>query len=228
MKSLKATGFSALIMVLALAAGCSRQPSQRAPDENTAGDQQLPFDRASDKKGISPTGALMPAAIPAGTPVTIRLQSSLSSAASRSGDSFEAVLDEPIIVEGQTVAPRGATVTGKVVDAKGSGHLQDPGYLRLTLTEISVNGKSLPMKTSSIFVKGGSHEKRNLEMIGGGAGGGALIGALAGGGKGALIGTAVGAAGGTGAAYATGKKDVGFAAERRLTFRLTQPLPVRS
>jgi len=47
---------------------------------------------------------------------------------------------------------------------------------------------------------------------------------LAGGGKGALIGSMIGAAGGTGTAYATGKKDVGFSSERRLTFRLTQPL----
>src|SRR2546422_3361093 len=227
MKCCKAKSLAALALALAMTVGCSRQPVQPGPDENAAGDQQLPFDRASDKKGISPTGSLMPAAIPAGTPITIRLQSSVSSAASHAGDSFEAVLDEPIIVQGQTVAPRGTTVTGKVVGAKASGRLQDPGYLRLTLTEISVNGKSMPMQTSSIFVKGGSHEKRNLEMIGGGAGAGALIGGLAGGGKGALIGTAVGAAGGTGVAYATGKKDVGFAAERRLTFRLTQPLPVR-
>ncbi|HLB87408.1 MAG TPA: hypothetical protein VJK29_07125 [Terriglobales bacterium] len=227
MKCCKAKSLAALALALAMTVGCSRQPVQQGSDENAAGDQQLPFDRASDKKGISPTGSLMPAAIPAGTPITIRLQSAVSSAASHAGDSFEAVLDEPIIVQGQTVAPRGTAVTGKVVDAKASGRLQDPGYLRLTLTDISVNGKSLPMQTSSIFVKGGSHEKRNLEMIGGGAGGGALIGALAGGGKGALIGSAVGAAGGTGVAYATGKKDVGFAAERRLTFRLTQPLPVR-
>jgi len=39
---------------------------------------------------------------------------------------------------------------------------------------------------------------------------------LAGGGKGALIGSVVGAAGGTGTAYATGKKEVSFGAERRL------------
>jgi hypothetical protein len=151
----------------------------------------------------------------------------LSSAASQSGDSFDAVLDEPIVIDGQTVAPRGAAVTGRVVAAKASGRLQDPGYLRLTLTSIEVNGKALPLQTSSIFAKGGSHEKRNLAMIGGGAGAGALIGGIAGGGKGALIGSAIGAAGGTGTAYATGKKDAGFSAERRLTFRLTQPVPVR-
>ncbi|MBZ5721538.1 MAG: hypothetical protein LAO03_14260 [Acidobacteriia bacterium] len=226
MKRWQTIGLGVLLLALIVSVGCARQPGVQAADEN-ATDQQLPFDRASDKGGISPTGSLMPAAIPAGTPVTVRLQTALSSEASHSGDSFEAVLDEPIIVQGQTVAPRGATVTGTVVAAKASGRLHDPGYLRLTLSAISLNGKSLPVQTSSIFAKGGSHEKRNLAMIGGGAGGGALIGGLAGGGKGALIGSLIGAGGGTGAAYATGKKEVGFSAERRLTFRLTQPLATK-
>ncbi len=217
----------ALMLLLALTAACSRQPAAPTSDESAATDQQVPFEHTSKKEGLSPTASLMPSAIPAGTPITIRLQSSLSSAASQSGDSFEAVLDQPIIVQGQTLAPRGAAVTGKVVEAKASGRLHEPGYLRLTLTAISVNGQSLPVQTSSIFAKGGSHEKRNLAMIGGGAGAGALIGGLAGGGKGALIGTAVGAAGGTGAAYATGQKDVAFGSERRLTFRLAQALSVR-
>ncbi len=165
--------------------------------------------------------------IPAGTVVNVRLQNSVSSATANPGQTFDATLDEPLVVNGKTVAPRGAAVTGRVVEAKSSGRLHDSGYLRLTLSSIAVNGKSVPVETSSLFAKGANHNKRNAALIGGGAGAGALIGGLAGGGKGALIGGLVGAGAGTGGAYATGKKDVAFGAERRLSFRLTQPLTTK-
>ena len=234
-RSLSFTGvfLSAVLLATIISSSCARQPNAQSSDQSSAApsadDQKLPFQHEAEKSGISPTGSLvpMPSNLPAGTPITIRLQSGVSSASSHSGDSFDAVLDEPVIIQGQTVIPRGAAVTGHVMEAKASGHLQDPGYLRITLDKISVEGKAVPLQTSSIFVKGASHEKRNLEMIGGGAGAGALIGGLAGGGKGALIGTAVGAAGGTGVAYGTGKKDVGFGAERRLTFKVTESVPLR-
>jgi len=222
----RAVPFTIVMLLMTLAAGCSQQPGAQSSDDSSS-TQQLPFDRSADSKGISPTAAITPATIPSGTPITVRLQSSVSSAASHSGEAFDAVLDDPLIIDGQTVAPRGATVTGRVVSAKASGHLKDPGYLRLTLISLSINGKELPIQTSSIFAKGISHETRNLAVIGGGTAAGALIGGIAGGGKGALIGTAVGAAGGTGTAYAIGKKDVSFGSERRLTFRLTQPVSVQ-
>jgi len=60
--------------------------------------------------------------------------------------------------------------------------------------------------------------KRDAGFIGGGAAGGAVIGALAGGGKGAAIGAAAGAGAGTAGAAATGKKDIEFPPETRLTF----------
>jgi len=164
--------------------------------------------------------------IPSGTAITVRLQNAVSSATSAPGDQFEATLDQPIVIEGQTIASEGAHVFGRVVAARRSGRLLRSGYLRIALSSLDLNGKSVALQSSSVMVAGTSHKRRNLTWIGGGAGGGALIGAIATGGTGALIGSAIGAAGGTTAAYATGKKDVGFGTERRLTFRLIHPVTI--
>jgi hypothetical protein len=206
-----ASGFAVLVIVLVMA-GCSRRETLPLIEESASADQHLPFAATSDKNGISPTGSLAPASIPAGTPVTIHLRLSLSSASSRPGDPFEAVLDEPIIIRGHTLAPRGAILSGRVLDARASDRFQEAGYLRLGLTAISLNGKVMPIQTSSIFMKRGSHEQRNVTIIRDGSGN-----------KGALIGASVDAPGTT---YATGSMDVGVAPERRLTFRLAQPLPL--
>jgi len=203
-----------LLVLAGLAAGCGvgAQPPSVAAD--TPGTQQLPF---TDGKAL---------VVPANTAIYVRLHQSISSTTAQSGQSFSAVLDEPLMVEGQTLAPSGAAVTGKVVAVRESGHLRNAGYLRITLSSITLNGKTVPLQTNCVFVSGGSYKKRNLAFIGGGAGGGTLLGALAGGGNGVAVGSATGAAGGTAAAYATGKKEVGFVAERRLGFRLTQPLNI--
>jgi hypothetical protein len=226
----------AMVVMLGLSA-CSHMPGKSeaaAPDSSnnsattTADNGTLPF--SGDKTSTEHKGLFNhpeELTVPSGTPVTVRLSTSVSSASNHAGDRFDAVLDAPLVIGGKTVAPAGAAVTGRVVAAEESGHLQHPGMIQLALDTITINNKSVSVTSSSVIARGGSHEKRNLAWIGGSTAGGALIGGLAGGGKGALIGSAVGAGGGTTAAYATGKKDVGFGVERRLTFRITQPVTVK-
>jgi hypothetical protein len=88
----------------------------------------------------------------------------------------------------------------------------------LRLKSVEVHGKIYAIATSSSGRTMGGKGKRDTGFIGGGAAGGALIGALAGGGKGAAIGAAAGAGAGTAGAAATGKKEVEFPAETRLSF----------
>jgi len=92
---------------------------------------------------------------------------------------------------------------------------------------VELHGKNYKIETSSIERQGTSHENRNAELIGGGAGLGALIGGLAGHGKGAVIGAAAGAGAGTAGAAATGKKDASVPAETALSFRLTSALQIQ-
>lgn len=202
----------AAAVCLSALAGCSGiggQPAVASADAHSS--QQLPF---TESKQI----------LPVNTAIYIRLQQPISSATAQAGQVFQAVLDEPLRLNEQVLAGQGATVTGKVLAARASGHLHNPGYLRITLASLTINGKTVPLQTDSISIRGASFRNRNYAFIGGGAAGGALVGALAGGGKGAAIGALIGGGGGTAAAYATGKNEVGFAAERRLGFRLTQPL----
>ncbi|HWY09208.1 MAG TPA: hypothetical protein VNY24_20275 [Candidatus Acidoferrales bacterium] len=168
----------------------------------------------------------IPITVPEETPIHVTLDQGISSNQNRPGDHFEATISEPVVLNDKTVIPQGTPVEGLVVDARPSGRLMGRAHLQLALESMQLNGKTYDLRTSSSYRRGGDHKKRNWAWIGGGAGGGALIGAAAAGGKGALIGGPIGAGAGTAVAYFTGKKDIHLRPETRLEFRLNQPVIV--
>jgi len=191
--------------------------------------QTAAADQSAEKLEREPPPEAEPAPrainVPGGTSITVRLLQTVSSRSARPGDDFDAEVAEPVTVNGSTVIPGRMHVRGRVVAAKSSGRLHDPGYVRIALDALQTSdGNWVNIDTNSISRSGGSHKKRNLALIGGGAGVGAIIGGIAGGGKGSAIGAAAGAGAGTAGAYATGEKDVSFPAESKLTFRLQTAL----
>jgi hypothetical protein len=164
--------------------------------------------------------------VPDSTLIHVALNTAVASDRSQPGDHFEATISEPIVIDGTTVIPKGAHATGVILDARPSGRLKGRAHLQLALETLSVNGSSYEIRTASELKIAGGHKNRNLALIGGGAGGGLLIGAIAGGGEGALIGGPIGVGAGAAAALLTGKKDVRLPAETPITFRLAHPVTI--
>ncbi len=208
---------------LAILVGCGAKSTGGAPSEAPAGaDASKPA--APAPAGFDNGRIAAPETIPAGTRIHVRLDQTLSTVRSRAGEPFTATLEAPITIGERMLVPRGTAFRGHVTNASASGRLKGRTVLGITLDSFELNGKSYKVATSADSRVSAGHKKRNGLLIGGGAGLGAAIGALAGGGKGALIGAGAGAAAGTGGAAATGKENVAFAAETPLTFSLKAPV----
>lgn len=160
--------------------------------------------------------ATLPAATTPAT-VRVRLDHSVSTKQHNAGDRFTATLYRAAKVNGVNL-PLGTRFRGHLVEADSSGRLTGRATLRLTLDSFTINGKEHRIRTTSIRRVSADHKKRNAVAIGGTAGLGAALGAIAGGGKGAAIGAAAGAGAGTAGAYATGKRELTLPAETPLVF----------
>src|SRR5208283_4701752 len=147
-------------------------------------------------------------ALPTGTAVKMKLETSLATFSSKSGDPFSARVTEPVVIDGKTVIPIGATVEGRVTKADGPRRIAgkptiaifpenlvlpngDKFMLNATLVDTNA-GHGSDVNTEGQF-KGAGHDGKDLTEVGIGTGGGMLVGGLAGGGKGFLIGGAIGA-----------------------------------
>jgi hypothetical protein len=160
------------------------------------------------------------AIIPAGTHIRVRLGQTLDSKRSRPGDRFVAYLADPVVSGGRVIVPRGTEFEGRVVEARRGSRLKGRAYLGVRLDSFRLHGRTYQIATAADIRASSSHKKRNVEIIGGSAGTGATVGAVAGGGIGAAVGAGAGAFVGTAGAFITGRKDVKLPVETPLVFSL--------
>jgi hypothetical protein len=199
----------------------AQQPYPATPQGSPVGAQaQQPAPQDQSAQGQPPQQSEI--SIPSGTEIHVRLNETLDTRRNRSGDRFTASLAGPVEEDGRVLVPKGTIFTGHVTVSAPSGRLKGRAVMGLTLDSFEINGARYPVVTTKASRVSARHKKRNLVLIGGGSGLGALIGGLAGGGRGALIGAGAGAAAGTAGAAATGKKEVTLPAETLLTFRLEE------
>ena len=218
------------------AGGSSNGPTLRRRPESTSNDADSDQDRPVLRRNPSPENVMRPEAsapppppamvsgtLPAGTNLVIRMIEAVDSETNRVGQSFRASLDQPVMVDGQTVIPRGADATVTLVDAKESGKLTGRADLTLSLQSVSINGRMVDINSQTINKEGSSQGEKTAKVAGGTAAVGAIIGAIAGGGKGAAIGAGAGAAAGAGSQVILGGSKVRIPSETRLTFVLDTP-----
>lgn len=160
-----------LLLPICLEAACSRPVVSTADGTAPADQHQVPFrggdggtqgnpaPQTAQNKGAKAEPDLpfrdLPS-LPAGTLLIVRLKNSVSADNSGGSGTFEAVVDEPVSIDGNTLVPRGANVAGRVESARSSG-LKRNGYVRLALDSIDIGGKDLPLQTSSVLARGNAH-----------------------------------------------------------------------
>lgn len=176
--------------------------------------------------------------LPAGTSMKVKLENTLATFSSKSGDPFSARVTEAVMLDGKPVIPIGATVQGRIT--KSSEPRRIAGKPTITIFPENVilpNGEHYMLNAVLVDTsvrngtdvndegqfKGKGHDGKDMTEIGMGTGGGMLVGGLIGGGKGVLIGGAVGAT--ATVAHWLGKKNsTMLPAGTELVMELSRPL----
>jgi hypothetical protein len=199
--------------------------SEKAASDLTA----RPSSSLSSESGTAENPGIQAAAsvtIPAGTRISVRTIDGIDSTKNHVGDRFQASLEEPLIVNGSVVVPKGANVYGRLAESKESGTFTGKSQLRLELTGMVVNGQTVPLATGEYELTGKSRGASTAKRTVGGAAVGSIIGALAGGGKGAAVGAGVGGGLGAGSEIITKGDQVKVPSETLLDFTLQQELSI--
>jgi len=198
-----------------------------APPPPPAAPKPAPKPAAAAAPAPAPAPTSRVVTVPAGTPINVRLTQAIDVDSSQAGMSVKGVVDDPVMVGGSIVIPRGASAMLQAVKVEQSGKMKGSDKITLKLNAVGFGGMVHQVATTYVETKGKGEGKKTGRKIGGGAGLGAIVGGIAGGGEGAAIGAAIG--GVTGAAVsAGGEEHLTLPAETRLQFTLSAAVTIRS
>lgn len=172
----------------------------------------------------APTPRPEPVVIPSGTPISLVLETPLSTKVNKLEDRVDASLQEDIRVDGRVIVPAGTAFRGYISQIQRSGKIGGRASLGVQFTTFRLKGREHGIDATSIGLQG-KGAKKDAAVIGGGTGAGAVIGGIIGGKKGAVIGGVLGGAGGTVAA-AKDRDDVEVPAGTVWNIELTAPVTI--
>ena len=215
------TGFLWTIS-LAVAIVISQAGCQKAREAGTA-----PGATASSGSLSGKASSPRSATLAAGTALNVRTTNTLSTDSNKAGDAFMATLIEPLVQGAWVIAPKGATVEGRIVGADKGGRVQGVARLTIALDRLhTADGQTVDISTNSVTVQADTTKTKDATKIAIGSGIGAVVGAIAGGGKGAAIGAGSGAGAGTAVVLATRGDAAEIRSETALSFELQAAVSV--
>ena len=157
-----------ILLALLSSISCSRRIS--LPAEAASSDDRVPFRGSRNPDAVAATPAAANGAgpatqdrglpfknaqqeIPAGTLLSVKLQSAITVGVPVANDAFEGVVEQPIVIDGNTLIPRGATAGGRVESVFISEIEPTRGYIRLVLESVRLGANDLPLQTTSLFAR---------------------------------------------------------------------------
>jgi hypothetical protein len=176
-------------------------------------------------------------ALPEGTVFRVSMLQDIEAYATAPNTPFSAKVTQDIMRNGKVIVPAGSELHGRVVYATAANRLHGGSTLHLRADEFvlpdgtryHVHAQVIDTQGSDTNAKGegnivpSAEVKRNLAILGAGAGGGAIVGAAIGGGVGAIVGSAIGAGAAT-THWLLVQRSANLPASSILIFSLTDPM----
>ena len=162
--------------------------------------------------------------LPAGTTLSLTLDSEVASDISQVEDPVRARIERPVMVDGLLAIPKNSMAFGTVTAVEASGKVKGRAQLAFRFHQLHINSHRYEIRSDTVLYRAESTKTEDAKKIGLAAGAGAVIGGLLGGKKGAGTGAVIGGGTGTAMVLTTAGDEVELRAGTAVEVGLMQPL----